>query len=167
MLFIRERGNFSAKWETFQARNLFNASESTKICATRAFFFLSLFSWKFHDQLSRNFLRCLFLMLMLGYTKWDNVSSTFKWQESNNCAQGKTKDNAFIFTALWRPRGKWKMEHTWAQFHGSAYSRIRLRSWFPAYMQASNLCASVVSLECLVTHAQKPTFAATPEIRLP
>ena len=53
-----------------------------------------------------------------------------------------------------------------AQFHGSAYRRIlRLRSRFPAYVQAPNFCASLVSVECLVTrstHAQKPKFAANP-----
>ena len=58
---------------------------------------------------------------------------------------------------------KWEY---WAQFHGSAYCRIlRLRSWFPAYVQAPNFCASLVSVECLVTwstHAQKPKFAANP-----
>ena len=52
-----------------------------------------------------------------------------------------------------------------AQFHGSAYSRIlRLWSQFPAYVQAPNFCASLVSVECLVTWSmhvqQKPKFAA-------
>ena len=47
---------------------------------------------------------------------------------------------------------------TWAQFHGSAYRRIlRLRSQFPAYVQAPNFCASLVTQS---THAQKPNFAA-------
>ena len=35
----------------------------------------------------------------------------------------------------------------------------------PAYVQAPNFCASLVSVECLVTlrpHAQKPKFAAYP-----
>ena len=51
-----------------------------------------------------------------------------------------------------------------AQFHGSAYRRIlRLRWQIPAYVQALNFCASLVSAECLVTwstHAQNPKFAA-------
>ena len=55
---------------------------------------------------------------------------------------------------------------TRAQFHGSAYRQIR-RLWlrFPAYVQAPNFCASLVSVECLVmwsTHAQKLKFAANP-----
>ena len=54
-----------------------------------------------------------------------------------------------------------------AQFHGSAYRRIlRLRSRFAAYVQATNICASlVVSVESIVTrspHAQKPKFPANP-----
>ena len=53
-----------------------------------------------------------------------------------------------------------------AQLYGSAYRRIlRLRSRFPACVQASNFCASLVSVECLVTrrtHAQKPKFTANP-----
>ena len=52
----------------------------------------------------------------------------------------------------------------WAQFHGSPYRQImRLRSRFPAYLQAANFCASLVSAECLGTwsmHAQTPEFAA-------
>ena len=63
-----------------------------------------------------------------------------------------------------------KNKTTWAQFHGSAYRWIlRLQSRFPAYVQAPNFCASLVSVECLVTwstHAQKPKFALTREIRL-
>ena len=55
---------------------------------------------------------------------------------------------------------------TRAQFHGSAYRRIlRLRSRFPAYVQAPNFCASLVSVECLITwstQAQKSKFAANP-----
>ena len=51
-----------------------------------------------------------------------------------------------------------------------AYRRILcLRLWFPTYVQVSNFCASLVSLECLVTwstHAQKPKFAANPWITL-
>ena len=44
-----------------------------------------------------------------------------------------------------------KIATTKAQFHGSAYRRIlRLRSRFPAYVQAPNFCASLVSVECLV-----------------
>ena len=50
-----------------------------------------------------------------------------------------------------------------AQFHGSANHRIlRLPSRFPAYMQALNFCASLVSVECLVTRALKPKFADNP-----
>ena len=58
--------------------------------------------------------------------------------------------------------------HIRAQFHGSAYRLIlRLRSRFPAYVQAPNFCASLVSVEYLhvvmwITHAQKPKFAANP-----
>ena len=51
-----------------------------------------------------------------------------------------------------------------AQFHGSAYHQmLRLQSQFPAYVQAPNFCASLVSVECLVMwsmHTQKPKFAA-------
>ena len=57
-----------------------------------------------------------------------------------------------------------------AQFHGPAYRRIqRLRSRFPAYVLAPNCCASLVSVECLVTrstHAQKAEAAANPWNRL-
>ena len=57
-------------------------------------------------------------------------------------------------------------KNSWAQFHGSAYRRIlRLRSRFPAQVQAPNFCASLVSVECLVTwstHAQKQKFTAIP-----
>ena len=57
-------------------------------------------------------------------------------------------------------------EQSWAPFHGSAYRQIlRLRSWFPGYLQASNFCASLVSVDCLVmwsTHEQKPRFVANP-----
>ena len=53
-----------------------------------------------------------------------------------------------------------------AQLHGSAYPQILpLRSRFPAYAQAPNFCASLVSVESLEmrsTHAQKPKFAANP-----
>ena len=46
------------------------------------------------------------------------------------------------------------------------YRRIlRLRSRFPACVLAPNLCASLESVECLVTrstYAQKPKFAANP-----
>ena len=59
-----------------------------------------------------------------------------------------------------------KLLMTLAQFHGSAYRTIlRLRSRFPAYVQAPNFCASLLSVECLVTwsmHSQKPKFAAYP-----
>ena len=55
-------------------------------------------------------------------------------------------------------------ENNRAQFHGSAYHRIlRLRSRFPACVQAPNFCASLVSVECLVTlstDGQKPKFVA-------
>ena len=55
-------------------------------------------------------------------------------------------------------------EKSRAQFHGPGYLRIlRLRSRFPAYLQAQNFCAGLVSVECLVTwstHVQKPKFAA-------
>ena len=53
-----------------------------------------------------------------------------------------------------------------AQFHDSAYRRImRLWTRFPAYVQAPNFCASLVSVEYQVmwsTHAQQPKFAANP-----
>ena len=56
--------------------------------------------------------------------------------------------------------------YTRVRFHGCAYRRVlRLRSRFPAYVQAPNFCTSLVSVECLVTrntHAQKPKFAASP-----
>ena len=59
-----------------------------------------------------------------------------------------------------------ELSTTRAQFHGSLYRRIlRLRSRFPAYVQAPNFCASFVSVECLVTrstHVQKPKFVANP-----
>ena len=42
-----------------------------------------------------------------------------------------------------------------AQFHGSAYRRVlRLRSRFPAYVQAPSFCTSLVSVECLVGMAE-------------
>ena len=56
--------------KTPQALSPFS-SESTQCCAKRVFFFLSLFSCNFDDQLSPNFPQLCYLVHMLGYIKWD------------------------------------------------------------------------------------------------
>ena len=116
------------------------------------------------DEVLQIFTGLLFVH-MLGYTKLEYCDLTITKPMSSVL---KKRWNFTVFFKELGPfsAGDYYHKHYRAHFHGSAYRQIlRLRLWFPDYVQAPKVFASLVSVECLVTwrtHAQKPKFAANP-----